>query len=512
MRPLLALVLLLSGCRVFFRDTQAPQCRVNSDCIASEICFFKQCVPHDRDVVGGLFVEMKPPASLLSPPQQSELLASAGRATVTWTQRTRWGGTIRDVVEGVSPGGILTLTRPPTIPGRPIAFATNLRPETNFGIDLEPGSYDVTFVRTGSSRPAVRFGTWTIGTINNFDVFIAYPTTFTTISGRLLTTPSDLIFPGFEGATVYAKLDGQTLSSTVAQTGADGSFEIVVFGTTGTFTLFVGPGNLNKTLPELEIRSDATGNPLTLTRPSTALGNVFIGNVGSPQAVRGTVLSEEGNAVRGVSLSLEANLLGGVYRATAVSDDTGSFEVKLLRGDSETPPTYTVSATAPAGVEDGHTVLNYTLGEFGSETPIAITLPKRVLFAGRIVDAQQVPIPRMNILARSDSVNVSASTDIDGNFSMYLDPGDQTITATPPSGARVTRVTKRVTVTPDATEPLLFELERVALVAGEVVTVGTTRFQSAVLDFYRVSESEVELVGQASVDEKNHFSVALPAQ
>ncbi len=512
MRAALALVLLIGGCRVFFRDTQTPQCRINSDCIAAEVCFFKQCVEPDRDVMDGLFVELKPPASMLAPPQQSEFSAPFGRASVEWRQRTRWGGTIRDVVEGVSPGGVLTLTRPPAIPGRPIAFATSLRPETNFGIDLEPGTYDVTFVRTGSKRPAVRFGSWSIGTIDNFDVFISYPTTFTNITGRLLTTPSDLIFPGFEGATVYAKIDGQTLSSTVAQTNADGSFEIVVFGTSGDFSLFIGAGNLNKTLPELELRTDSNGNKLTLARPATALGKVFISNVGTPQTVRGTIKSEAGNSVSGVSISLETTIFGGSYRAAAVSDENGGFEVKLLRGDSVAPATYVITATAPAGSEQGRKVQNYALGELGAETPIDIVLPQRLLVTGRIVDEQQTPIPRMSVLARGGSVNVPASTDVDGTFALYLDPGEQELTLTPPAGARVARATRRITVSADDASPLLIELGRVALVAGEVVTAGTTRFQSAVLDFYRVTDTGVELVGQASVDDKSHFSVALPAK
>ena len=406
---------------------------------------------------------------------------------------------------------MLTLTREALIPGRPISFSATLPEGDAFQIDLDPGTYDVTLIPDATLlRGPIRLPPWIVEDTDKIDVFIAYPTTFSTISGSLKTTPSDLIFPGFEGATVYARVAGQPLTSTVVTSASDGTFNLLLFGITGSLSLFVGPSNRNQTLPEVEFRTNAMGDPLTLSR-NTVLGDVYLGNVGSPVVVSGVVRSAAGEPAPGVAVNAEATMLGGVYRANVVSDQAGAFQLELLRGEAEAPPTYRIVALAPPGSELGRNEQSYALGELGDPPPLEITLPRRVAITGRVLSTDGAPVSSLGIVARGPSLRVSARTDSEGNFSMPLDPGTYVFSLTPASGAPLPRAAVTETIV-ENNEELVFTLPPVALVAGEITTLGTTKFSSSVLEFYRVTDDGVELVGEASVDEKGHFSVALPAQ
>ncbi|MCC6810410.1 MAG: carboxypeptidase regulatory-like domain-containing protein [Deltaproteobacteria bacterium] len=513
-RALALLAAGLAGCQLIIRDTQSPECRTNTECVTGQICFFRECVAPLRDAAADLFVEVAPPARLTLPPQQKAFTAPRGRATVEWKQPTLWKGTIRDLAVGFRIHGLLTFNRAALIPGRPISFAARAPEGAPFSIELEPGAYTVTLVPNADlQRAPLRLEeAWNVTEIDNFDVSIPYPTSFSTISGRLTTTPSDLIFPGFEGATVFAKLKGQPLTSTVATTRADGSFDLVIFGVGGEFSLFVAPSNQNASLPQIEFTKGSNGMPLVLSR-ATALKDVYLGDVGSPVIVAGTVLNADLQPEPNVSISAEAAMLGGVYRTGTTSDKNGKFALKLLRGEASTELTYAINATALASSSRGRAALIYTLETTGEPAPIALSLGERLPVNGYVVDASGQRVAAMNIVAKSNDggATVPAVSRDDGTFDFFLDPGEYAFALVPPSGARLPRTTIRATI--DATSnPLELVLPPVALVGGEVTTFGDKRMSGAILEFYRVIGDGAELVGQASVDDKNHFSVALPAE
>lgn len=505
----------LASCQLFVRQTSKTECRANSDCVSGDVCFFRRCVTPERDAVTDLLVEITPPQRIALPPQQQELTMQRerGRTTLKWTAPSLWRVDIKDNV-GHAVNGQLILRRDGLIPGHPISFAQKV-PLGPFSIQLEPGEYDVSLIPDPSLllNPPHHLEPWRVKDEDDFNVIITYPAPqVSTISGRLTTTAQDLLFPGFEGATVSAQVDGQQVTSTTTLSAANGNFSIAVIGPTGTFRLSIGPSNVNTTLPQIERTKNPDGTPLTLSR-TTQLGDIYLGDLGSPIVVTGLVTAEDtGLPLANVAISAEAPIAAGSYKAGTITDANGKFSLKLLRGDPTSPPVYTLRVASPLGTPYSRREVTYALQATGEPAALALTLPPRTSYTGKVLDPSGNGVARASVVARNESGDAATTTTrADGSFELYLDTNVYTLTVVPASGAKLARLTARAFLDP-TNESIDLTLPPVALVAGELQHNDKSPFTFATIDFYRVTDDGTELVGQATVDDKNHFSVALPAE
>jgi hypothetical protein len=515
-RPFTLLVF-VAGCELFVRNTET-RCKTNKDCESVGICYDGECIAPQGTVEAGLIVEITPPSSLaIASPSQRHALAASNSPTLPWVRPTEWRGRITGP-DGVNPIGAFTLTN--VEEGTTFSRTTSRNDTADFDIFLHPGTYSVYFRPNPDLRssgtlgfPEVAVDAWQVTDTNLIDIQIPYParTQFPRVTGRLRTSRENLLGPSISDALVYATIEGSPLISAASTTDENGNFAFLVGVPTGHITVRIGPSAKNPYVPEIVLPPLALSPPAPgdTTLGDTALGDVFVGEIGNPIAITGTVLTTNGPLV-GADVLADLAVGLGVYHSSGLTNARGEFEVVVPRATQALSVALTVRPPAGSSVATVNTVA--AVPATGVPPAVSITCPPRALWGGTVVDASGNPTAAVVIRAKPrDSVRyamVETVTDASGAFTLGLDETPYDVDVIPRPGSRLARTSFALGIGDARLEPLQVSLPRSTLIAGEVST--TQSFKSARLQFFRRTDTRLELLGETLVDANNHFAIALP--
>ncbi len=503
----LLVCLSLQGCDLFVRRTAARGCWVNAEC-PNAICWFGECVPAEGTTPANLLVELTPPSTVnLLPQRRENVIPQAGRAPLQWRAQVPWRGKI--ILEDTRTvlAGSLRIKRPGTnatytTPANYVVESTCVGACPSFEAFLEPGEYEGVFDVELGTRPSLQLLTWTVTEDDARVVSFIYPSSnVTTIAGRVRTSPENLTETSISDALVYARLDGSSLGSTLGRTDASGNFTLVMLGREGTYTLFIGPSAENPFVPEVTIAGKNVSEPL---------GDVFVGEIGGPVFVSGRV-DGGGAPIGGARVRASAGSALGIHRGSAITGADGTFELTLIRTGLGTALDYQVIVQPPAasGFRTRETV--YQVPASGELPALEVACEPGEILAGVVRDANDDTVGGAEVMAYPADMHrfntVRTLTLADGSFQLALDAVDYTLEVTPAAGSRRPRL--RVPLV-DRQSGLVLKLPRAVLIAGEVIG-RNDGFAGGRVKFLVPVDGQEILIGQALVDENNHYSVALPA-
>jgi hypothetical protein len=208
---------------------------------------------------------------------------------------------------------------------------------------------------------------------------------------------------------------------------------------------------------------------------------------GSIVSTNGIVTTTEpGLQVRAVEVGS-----GRLVSSIAETDERGSFSIRVSAQAGE----YRVRVTSVPGAEPFPSVLFDPTELFSEPTEeLDVTIPRlrRVRFSGRIIDADDRPVPNAALRLTSDSIfddvsvllgqelmgsfTATGQTDLDGRFSVELLPGAYQVVVTPPAseqntwGVRLTQAL--VTEAGSPPDDALYSVPTQIAFSGAVLALG----------------------------------------
>lgn len=235
--------------------------------------------------------------------------------------------------------------------------------------------------------------------------------------------------------TLHTSQAGIKVPSTLAETGADGSFSLRSCG--GTAVLTVVPPR-DSGLPVAEVK-DAS---LTLSSDST--GWSFAYNAPQPVQVSGAITRSDGNTpARGArlllttespttvvgTLTIPGSTLGatGMYRRELITDSDGVIQDPAANGQAITVPkgTYNLEVWPGPSDEQDHQGYAASTQVFASSiAKLNLRLGARAQLSGKVVDPNGNSV-KARITATSETGSFIKNTADDGTFQLYLN--DKTI-------------------------------------------------------------------------------------
>jgi hypothetical protein len=234
------------------------------------------------------------------------------------------------------------------------------------------------------------------------------------------------------------------------------------------------------------------------------------------------------------------------FARSATTNNTGTASLSLLPGNANAAIGYSVVVVPPPGSVSATTctTIQVPAGMGGVTTTSApalgpVTVGARTLVSGQVTDSDGHPVANVAITATPGTEAVSSctsttaapastTTDVQGNYSLALDPGTQDnpvhyqLDFDPPSGSSAPRYTVTGFAVDDSTSTIPSNNLRLpvgGLVAGRVTDSSTppVPLQSATVRLFKAQCSSTvgcmaapSLRGQAVTDANGNFHIVVP--
>lgn len=515
----LLVCLLLSGCAA--ADLfEGDECFRLEDCEEVDgICFLAQCVDPGFEFTS-LTARATPPSGsgLLEQEFAEPLRLEDGYQTLSLSESRSIVGVVRDASGERVPGTVVANTPvDPSCAGlatqRQLRF-TSVSSTNGFNLRLPEGTFSLTFVPDDRETipplnltPPCGSPVADLGQID-----ASYPA-LTQVSGRLRQDAD--VSTGFVAdasvSAVGTSIDGGALPSSEATSDSDGRFTLTFAGAITELDVEIGPTEMANLVPSAVFSGlapvEGTLAPIVvgLAAPVALVANLAGRNEdGSPSAsVSDARLVLEGQVGTG-TLTIAADATANQGRAFV---RPGLYDVVVI--PRQTSP-FAISATeveVPVGEE---------------EVRLSVVLGRRVPVSGRVVDAFSTPVRSARVVFRSRQSPVarefSATTDVDGRYSLTVDPSIRDDDAEyevsiEPARASALPLQRELVRVEDDGGVIDFALSRSSFVFGQVLTPDGRPAENVLLDFFS-NELELEdaplFVGSAQADSSGEFALPVP--
>jgi hypothetical protein len=533
----------------------AAQCQRDEQCGDGFACGAGTCLPREAPPAAW-GIELVPPSD--SAAARTELLRVSAPAA-TFDVQAGAKATITAALAGDTTtipltAAHLVLAVPSTLPGRPdLQFEADLPAATDAGpptftvqvpaaVVGSPGTFQVSPLPPSDHAYAPLRATIPVGE----KVVLPLPTSRLSVRGRLLSVVGD----PRAGFTARAYRGPDLVSNVDVTATADGSFTLLVPASAGdaappliTVDLEPAPGAADPRFASRAIPLAANVDLGDVTLPAFGQPNVF------RFAARGA--ADDGPPVSGAVVrawTLLADDAAGTtdfVRAAPTAAD-GQINMGLLPGTTIALRNYDIAVVPPPESVFGvRCISQFPLASGGTLDAPAnvppVVLPRRTLVSGAVRRHDGTPAENVTILATRTAVdpaspcasNVGATpatttTDANGVYSLWVDPGTYRFDYDPPAGAPFPRLTEFGVVVPQPVPTMAAPAldHPTALPAGAILE-GTTRgpdgaaLPLAAVRFYELAcasvaacagDAHVEptLRAQTRSDTSGHFRVVIP--
>lgn len=508
--PLAVWLLAFSSCRLAFREQPRAQCTTNKTCTDSNICFLGKCARSRAEPAGNLVVELQNNTGVVS---QQRITSLSSKMPLVSPTRVRHTGSVTDATSRTGVNGRLSLSLPSLIAGRQVQTAVSASNLGRFVVDLEPGTYNASFLPESDQLPPFSFGQLVIEEVGR-DVPLIYPSlgSLSVISGRVLASQNNELPVS---ARVYLDVIDSALSSTVAQTDDRGFFTLRLAPGLSLGRLLIGPSAVNEFVPQ------RTSEALSLS-PNTTLDTIYLDDVAASALLQGRVIGTNASGleqgVGGASVYAEVTVgNSGIYRTGTRSDASGGFTLALITGASNAPLDYRITAVPPPTSEFGRSDARYTLQPIGEPAAVELRVSARSVLSGRVSGADGALVSGVQVIATavrgqdSSSLerlgqNQTTTSDL-GRFTLTLDMGRYEISVRAPADTGQPWHSEVIDLT-STTQELSIVLAPPALVAGELLDANDAPVAQTTLEWFTADSPTP--IGRAVTDSFGHFSVVLP--
>jgi hypothetical protein len=370
------------------------------------------------------------------------------------------------------------------------------------------------------------------------------PTNLVPMTGTLLNA---INAPPSATSVARAFLSGTQISN-APQTDSGGSFQLLLAPEPAGSLVTVELTPLNQTGADpwytsspLDPTMNRTLAPIMLPAYSSPNFFTLIVHSGSdaPDAVGGALVRAQvilGSSAAGAT---DFQATGTTSGPTATGG--GSVTLALLPGTNNTPLPYDLTVIPPANspyatrcIQAVNVIFGGTASAPSSLTTVALT-PRPVL-AGTVRDSAGNPVSSVAVTAtagpgptggctNTPAVSSSTVADLNGMFSLPLDPGTYQLDYDPPAGAPVPRLTEpELTIPPTGVAQLTHDvaLPAAALVKGTVLGPDGAGLPSATVRIFRVlctgqddcfgpTRTAPELLAQTVSDGNGNFQAVVNA-
>ena len=520
-----ALLAPLLGCADF--SSPARACFADADCVAGQQCMLGECTWIPRLTLEADVTPAAPSGYLYQPfsgidvtdPESLKLVVprpltasvtlpeGAPAARVSFESDSSLRRPVRETVD-VRPGqqAMLSLVR------GTLDVATGSIERVSYtlvAIPLEDGCCEAT---RPCAAPVIQRG---VQPSSDFPLQPGFPDRVTRITGTVLVSEDD--WTPVTGLQVQA-VDPTTGSfSLPGTTDESGRFCVAIDAPdqgVASLTLRLGPA---ENRPTVEI-PDITVGPEDL---EVDLGRLTLGAHGTPILLAGSrVVTADGEAVAGAQVLFDGAVEPkGSYRAAVVTDDSGHFEVALLRG------TYQVRIVPPAGAAAGAFETELTV-EGPLRSALEFVAPGRPAVSGVILGPDGTPVESAEVVAEPRAteppglagLHTVTSTDADGRYLLRLDPGSYRIHVRAPAMSGLAWSVGHALDVP----PLDQQLDPIALpvavevegrILGGQAMKETVPLGGAKVEVYgRLPSGTTLLLWETRADDDGRFVVALPPE
>lgn len=380
----------------------------------------------------------------------------------------------------------IVATRPSRLSGRPdVSYQGSVTKQGEYSLDLPPNiegeQYTLRMSLDNKVVPPIVTRV-TISRDTVLDLVPPAPSTAATTEGTVLSALG-VPMPSVE-VSGRDPLTNQ-LVTTIGTTDAAGKFLLVQGAQTGSGGLRL-EARINETLHLERVISLATPTgtnkpePIVLQLPAllnpvaTSFRCVGISSAGTETPVSGAQITARVDIIEsGIEVT-------AVHEVKGTTDADGNVSLPLYRGES-TSRRYGVTILTP-----GTSPFRTTTTEIeASQTPggyAAINLEARPQVFGTIIDAKGAPVGGATVEPRQSSLitltaaeslaallQPSTTTDSDGKFIMYLDPGTYDFEIAPRFGSGLPRFWKTTETVEKATDLGLITAPKPARLVGRLV-------------------------------------------
>lgn len=519
----MAVAALLSGCGLVWTDTGGPtgQCQTDNDCgLQGVVCYdHRVCIAKTAPDV---------PVSLrVAPPVVSGRLTEHFALTVQAATQVApvslmladpavvYGDVRSSDTQSISVPGTLVATAPTDATATSLQFQTTVynAPKDftgskvfhDFELRLQPGNtYELAFYPQSSNVFPPHYSSITVGgSIDDWKITLPKASELVHITGRLTSGLEPL------GAVRVFLQDAQgRLTSTYDITsgvprkmGADtlppGTFRLLADPSAPPSVLRVEPAAGSEWPIHGQLGDYLDIVQVGLSKGVLDLGSLELGGLGAPKAMHVQVLNAAGQPELGARVRLTQKLAAAgvddakIYlESAAMTDSQGRVKVSL-------PPGPTSVIVQPAA----DSTAGRWFGTVKLEPDLApIVCPKRTVLGGQVLDYVGKDVAGALVLMRKVGANPAESgmdgsksnndptfqttTDLDGKFSLPIDPGSWWLWVVPKGNAKLPRLlAARVDIDGKSTpESLLVNIPAPLLLRGKVVTPSGSGVANASVD------------------------------
>jgi hypothetical protein len=215
---------------------------------------------------------------------------------------------------------------------------------------------------------------------------------------------------GIANVSIHGRFENNEQSSSKAVTGADGSFDLPVWGGNWSIELSDDSGLISHQVNLTIV--DGIDQTITYVVPN------------STGQISGTVKNNSGQAVPGVFVSAQATVNGVQYQSSGQTDATGHYQLSVINGSWSVwlscsdlqSQNYDCPNNGSATINNNNATMNFTLSPFITTASLN----------GRVVDQGGNGLPGMQVGAYDQTSGTSRSSDsgADGSFSIPVFAGN----------------------------------------------------------------------------------------
>jgi hypothetical protein len=530
-----------------------PPCLTDDDCAGGNVCFPDGCGDPTRglavEILGGSTVGLFPQDFEVPQLGTTQNFDIKGPLSIVGSfQRERTAG-VDPTQRSIYTDEVLVRATGESVvlPGiaRSYQQRFSMTDRGTFSMNVGQGKYTVSAFPTNLEVPPQTFPNVSVSPDAGPTVNFAFASVegAITLPGRLIKkkvlfpTPSELYIT--QAAMDLQAIDpatGEPLSQRIeTSTGRP--------GTRGDFILVVSPKA--KTLARIElvatpreVGASVPSRRFPLTPPFPSALTLELGDFGEEvKDVPGLVLGPDGQPLEGATVVIEGTVGGGgTFRSkTALTDAKGAYKLDLL------PPegAFTLTVFPRAGSRPGLTQQSVKLENAPGAPPVldppSVRCIERIPVSGQVLLPDGNPAVMLAVRAIETGTgkrplpleDVDVLTDVDGKYSLFLDPGSWRIEFTPlgelPATSRLVTVSAAAAtmggmLTGQTFAPITLPRGRrlTGLVTSSLSNRGSAPLVNAQVRFFRVTTIEGKpasvLLGAGVTNGVGSYTVILPTR
>ena len=505
----------------------ASGCTSDLECPSNALCMNLVCVGRGSISLDRAHLEIRPPvdAPYVRHQRVDQSLDAINGGRISLPQPVTFDYSIRDDA-GTAIAARLHIVGTDRISGRERDVLQGYAPNNPSQFRVEPGTYDVRIVPTESERPGLALeGLVVRASVAPIIKEFRLPPTRRRIVGSVRQRTASNI--PVEGVRVRATSRPSGLPSSSAVTLGDGLFEIELPETTDTTFEVVAEVDAATAASwrfeqVIQVFTDDTRRVLSIPFEPTSdqmrtMARIRVIGFGAsgPEAVPAAALTFTASTAPATK----------VFETSAITDKDGFVVVETDTGEQPldlVAARYTVDIDPPAGSRMARTTVSLDLSSVspGVVPDRQLEVEPRVRVSGAVTSASGQAAPTVQVhFERLDSAvsRITALTDIEGRYAVWLDPGSHLVRVDPTGAGPIGEALAAGFRNIDVGHAASIELPALTLpppVAFEGTVVGAQEepVAKSAVEVFVEAEGRVISVGRAVTDGAGAFRMVVPGR